>query len=127
MSEEIKRVLKMVEEGKMDSGEAAELIEALKEESPPEKKEPAKSYLDKMLKVRVYSDEKDQVNVNVPIRFVRTMLKLGQGIAGNIPAAKEYVSEIDMDVIIEAIDNEMEGKIVDIQSSTGEIVAVYIE
>lgn len=127
MSEEIKRVLKMVEEGKMASGEAAELIDALKRESAPENETLAKSYLDKMLKVRVSSDEKDQVNVNVPIRFVRTMLKMGQGIAGNIPNAKEYVSEIDMDVIIEAIDNEMEGKIVDIQTSSGEIVAVYIE
>ncbi|GAB3796222.1 SHOCT-like domain-containing protein [Virgibacillus kimchii] len=127
MSEEIKRVLKMVEDGKMQSGEAAELIEALREVPDAERKTSTKSYLDKMLKIRVYSDEKDQVNVNVPVRFVRTMLKLGQGIAGNIPAAKEYASDIDMDVIIEAIDNEMEGKIVDIQSSSGEIVAVYIE
>src|SRR5690625_2003210 len=114
MSEEIKRVLKMVEDGRMDSEEAAALIEALKEESAMEKKTPAKPYLDKMLKVRIYSDDKDQVNVNVPVRLVRTMFKLGQGIAVNIPAAKEYASEIDMDVIIEAIDNEMEGKIVDI-------------
>src|SRR5690625_2887273 len=127
MSEEIKRVLKMVEEGKMAGDEAAELIDALKDEPAAKSKSPSKSYLAKMLKVRVYSDERDQINVNVPVRFVRTMLKLGQGIAGNIPAAKEYASEIDMDVIIEAIDNEMEGKIVDIQSSTGEIVAVYIE
>jgi len=127
MSEEIKRVLKMVEEGKMSGDEAAELIEALKEKPAVKTKSPSKSYLDKMLKVRVYSDDKDQVNVNVPVRFVRTMLRLGQGIAGNVPAAKEYVADIDMDVIIEAIDNEMEGKIVDIKSSTGEIVAVYIE
>jgi hypothetical protein len=127
MSEEIKRVLKMVEEGKMGGDEAAELIEALKKEPAAKKKTPSKSYLDKMLKIRVYSEDRDQVNVNVPIRFVRTMLKLGQGIAVNIPQAKEYASEIDMDVIIEAIDNEVEGKIVDIQTSSGEIVSVYIE
>jgi len=53
MKEEVKRILKMVEEGKLDSDKAAELIEALNTNTEPQKV-PAARNADKMLKIRVF-------------------------------------------------------------------------
>lgn len=126
MKAEIAKILTMVQEGKISSDEASELIQALKTDEKSES-ESSNSYLGKMLKIRVQSDTQDNVNINVPIRLVKFFLKMGQGIAANIPEAKAYMEDIDFDLIIEAIDNELEGKIVDIESKEGETVAVYIE
>lgn len=124
MKEEIAKVIEMVQEGKINSDEAGELINALKNDSSNKRDE---NYLGKMLKIRVQSEQRENVNVNIPIRLVRFLLKMGHGIAANIPEAKEYMKDIDIDLIMHAIDNEMEGKIVDIQSEEGETVAIYIE
>lgn len=80
-----------------------------------------------MLKIRVKSENQDNVRVNIPVQFVKFLLKMGHGIASHIPEAKKYVEDIDMEVLVQAIDNEMEGKIVDIQSEEGETVEIYIE
>ncbi|MFD2131998.1 hypothetical protein ACFSKI_12345 [Pseudogracilibacillus auburnensis] len=125
MKDEIAKIIVMVQEGKIDSEEAGELIQALKEDSSPASS--SGSYLGKMLKIRVKSDTQENVRVNIPVRFVRFLLKMGHGIAANIPEAKEYVKDIDVDLIMHAIDQEMEGKIVDIESDDGETVAIYIE
>jgi len=125
MKEEIAKVLTMVQEGKIDSEKAAELIDVLKEKNSPQIVNSA--YLDKTLKIRVKSVENDNVTVNLPIKLVKAVLKAGHGIASNVPQAKEYVKDLDIDLLIEAIENELDGKIVDIQSANGDTVAVYIE
>jgi len=124
MKDEIAKILAMVEEGKITSEEASELIDTMKSET---KSTPSKSYLGKMLKIRVKSDTKENVRVNVPIRLVRFLLKMGHGIASQIPEAQQYADEIDVDMLLDAIDNEIEGKIVDVQSDDGETVEIYIE
>lgn len=124
MKDEIAKIITMLQEGKINSEEASELISALKE-----KKEPAstENYLNKMFKIRVSSETRDNVNVNIPIKLVNALLKMGHGIASNIPQASKYAEDIDVDLILKAIDNEIDGKIVDVKSSNGDIVAVYIE
>src|SRR5690625_2735858 len=124
MKDEIAKILAMVEEGKITSEEASELIDTMKNET---KSTPSKSYLGKMLKIRVKSDTKENVRVNVPIRLVKFLLKMGHGIAAQIPEAQQYVDDIDVDLLLDAIDNEIEGKIVDVQSDDGETVEIYIE
>ena len=123
MQEEIKRILKMVEEGKIDSDKATELIEALN--SPPVTQQLSKlGSSDKMLKVRVISGTDDNVNVNVPIKFLKAI-----GTAVNnikIPGVSEQEG-IDIKMIMEAIDSGLEGKIVDVKSANGDIVEVTIE
>ncbi|PAV28247.1 hypothetical protein CIL05_17935 [Virgibacillus profundi] len=125
MNEEIAKVISMVQEGKVDADEAAEIIAALKQNESP--KETTGNYLDKTLKVRIQSKQRDDVKVNVPLRFVNALLRMGQGVASNIPNMNKYAGDIDMDLIIQAIDNEVSGKIVDIQTGDGELIAVYIE
>ena len=125
MKEEISKVLTMVQEGKIDSEKAAELIDVLKQKESS-KASPA-AYLDKTLKIRVVSKEHDNVNVNLPIKLVKAVLKAGHGIAANVPQAEKYVKDLDIDLLIDAIENELDGQIVDIQSANGDTVAVVIE
>lgn len=129
MKDEISRVLTLVEEGKIDKEKASELIDVLQGEKQPEhvtlKKEVP--YGNKMLKIRVTSEEGDNVNVNLPINLVKAVLKVGTNIAERIPEAEKYVKDINVDLLIEAIENELDGQIVDITSANGDKVFVVIE
>ncbi|MFF5996039.1 hypothetical protein AAGS61_15000 [Lysinibacillus sp. KU-BSD001] len=129
MKEEIARVLTMVQEGKLDADKASELIQVLKqkEETGNQFVEKTTKYLDKTLKIRVVSAENDNVTVNLPIKLVKAVLVAGHSIAASIPQSAEYVKEIDMSLIIEAIENELDGQIVDIKSANGDTVSIIIE
>ena len=129
MKDEISRVLTLVEEGKIDKEKASELITILQGKDQPElvtiKKEGP--YGNKMLRIRVTSEEGDNVNVNLPINLVKAVLKVGTTIAERIPEAEKYVKDINVDLLIEAIENELDGQIVDITSANGDKVFVVIE
>ncbi|WP_338779582.1 hypothetical protein [Metabacillus sp. FJAT-52054] len=129
MKEEITRVLTMVQEGKIDAGQGAELIQVLKEkeETGSKRFEKTDKYLDKTLKVRVASTENDNVSVNLPIKLLKAMLVAGHGIASSIPESQKYVKDIDINLLIEAIENELDGQIVDVKSANGDTVSVIIE
>jgi DUF4097 and DUF4098 domain-containing protein YvlB len=131
MKEEIERVLTMVQEGKIDADKGSELIQILKEKEEAEAgskllEKPTK-YLDKTLKIRVVSAENDNVKVNLPIKLVKAVLMAGHSIAASIPQSEKYVRDIDISLIIEAIENELDGQIVDIQSANGDTVSVIID
>ncbi|MBS4179021.1 SHOCT-like domain-containing protein [Lederbergia citrea] len=129
MKEEISKILTLVEEGKIDSEKASQLINVLKEKDvTPSVK--SSDYLDKMLRVRVSSEEGDKVSVNLPLRLIKVALKTGLSIAATIPESAKYVKDIDVidvDLILEAIENELSGQIVDVESAKGEKVSVVIE
>ncbi len=129
MKEEIAKVLTMVQEGKIDADKGAELIQVLKgkEETGNTRLEKPTKYLDKTLKVRIVSAEEDNVTVNLPIKLVKVVLMAGHSIAASIPEAEKYVKDIDINLIIEAIENELDGQIVDIKSANGDTVSVFIE
>jgi len=138
MNEEISRILKMVEEGKIDSEKAMQLIEVLKvgnkelvtlEKAPSNTNNNSNGNINgKMLRIKVRSKEKDNVNINLPLKFVSGMIKT----FGKIPNVNvNGMENVDMDAmtqtILEAIDGGMDGKIVDIQSGDGDIVEIVIE
>jgi len=123
MKEEVKRILKMVEEGKIDSDKATELIEALNKPANAMQISAAGN-LDKMLRVRVLSATKDTVNVNIPVKFLKAIGNAVNNI--KIPGVSEQEG-IDIKMIMEAIDSGLEGKIVDVKSGDGDIVEVSIE
>ncbi|MCM3794279.1 hypothetical protein M3690_13315 [Priestia megaterium] len=129
MKEEITKVLTMVQEGKIDAEKGSELIQVLKEKEETGNtllKKP-NAYLDKMLKIRVVSTENDNVKVNLPIKLVKLVLMAGHSIAASIPQSEKYVKDIDINLIVEAIENELDGQIVDIKSANGDTVSVIIE
>ncbi|AQU75107.1 hypothetical protein [Priestia megaterium] len=129
MKEEITKVLIMVQEGKIDAEKGSELIQVLKEKEETGNtllKKP-NVYLDKTLKIRVVSTENDNVKVNLPIKLVKLVLMAGHSIAASIPQSEKYVKDIDINLIVEAIENELDGQIVDIKSANGDTVSVIIE
>ncbi|MGF9889565.1 hypothetical protein ABEX78_13055 [Priestia megaterium] len=129
MKEEITKVLTMIQEGKIDAEKGSELIQVLKEKEETGSKLLKKptAYLDKTLKIRVVSTENDNVKVNLPIKLVKLVLMAGHSIAASIPQSEKYVKDIDINLIVEAIENELDGQIVDIKSANGDTVSVIIE
>lgn len=128
MKAEIEKVLTMVQEGKVDAGKASELIQVLKErETDGNLASKSSGYADKTLKIRVVSAENDNVNVNLPIKLVKVVLLAGHNIASSIPQSEKYVKDIDIGLIIDAIENELDGQIVDVKSANGDTVSVIIE
>jgi len=113
----------MVEEGKIDIDKAGDLIDALNKSATALPLNTSKN-LDKMLKVRVLSATKDTVNVNVPIKFLKAIGNAVNNI--KIPGISDE-DGIDIRMIMEAIDSGLEGKIVDVKSSNGDIIEVSIE
>ncbi len=129
MKEEIARVLTMVQEGKIDAEKGSELIQVLQEKDEAGNKllEKPTKYLDKTLKVRIVSTENDNVTVNLPIKLVKVVLMAGHSIAASIPQSEKYVKDLDISLIMEAIENELDGQIVDIKSANGDSVSVFID
>jgi hypothetical protein len=129
MKEEITRVLTMVQDGKIDADKGSELIQVLKEKEEAGSTLPEKptKYLDKTLKLRVVSAENDNVTVNLPIKLVKVVLMTGHNIAASIPQSEKYVKDIDINLLIDAIENELDGQIVDVKSANGDTVSVIIE
>lgn len=127
MNEEISKILKMVEEGKITADKAQELIEAIGDKKTSTSVQLAQDddIINKTLKIRVNSHEGDVVNVNLPIKFIKTVLKT----FGKIPISTDVkgMENIDLNLIAEAIDNGISGKIVDVNSADGDIVEVTIE
>lgn len=129
MNEEILKILKMVEEGKITSDKAKELIEALDSKNTfieaYKNTSDDTDIINKMLKIRVNSKDGDNVNVNLPIKFIKTMLKT----IGKLPIPDNIkgMESVDLNLISEAIDNGLSGKIVDVKSANGDIVEVSIE
>ena len=68
MNEEISKILKMVEDGKINADKAQELIEAIgnKSEKTSVQLLQEDDIMNKMLKIRVNSHDGDLVNVNLP-------------------------------------------------------------
>lgn len=125
MNEEISKILKMVEEGKITSDKAQELIEALNEKNTDVQVVSDDDIMNKMLKIRVNSHDGDNVKVNIPVKFIKTVLKT----VGKLPISDHVkgMENIDLNLISEAIDNGLCGKIVDVNSANGDIVEVIIE
>lgn len=130
MKEDVLRILKMIEEGKIDAESGSKLIEALGEK-PSEEKVIMQRYKDessyvnneKMLYVLVDSHDGDKVKVNVPMNFVKNILSA----TGKLPIKAEGLeSSIDMEIIKEAIMNDITGKIVDVETHDGDKVIVEI-
>lgn len=124
MNEETMKVLKMLEEGKIDSEKAGELIDAL---TSPKNIVPAPvtANSDKILKIKVNSHKGDNVNINVPVKFINT---LGTAIK-KMPKVEgtDALENIDIKAILQAVSEGLDGKIMDVQSEQGDIVEIIVE
>jgi len=143
MNEEVLRITKLLEEGKINAEQAASLISALQTKNTDtsdtaQQTSEKRAMLEKdmvsaqipgqkMLQVRVLSENGDKVKVNLPLNFVKGILKA----TGKLPMVKEELMEgVDMEQLMEsitvAIDQDLNGRIVDVESAKGDLVIVDI-
>ncbi|AMA64343.1 hypothetical protein D6T70_04230 [Kurthia gibsonii] len=120
MQENLTRILTMVQDGTISVEQGTELIELLK--TPP-----LKESTDKILRVRIQSDQTEKVEVNLPITLAKILLQTSEQILPNIPQLKDYVTQIDLAQLSYAVEHELTGTIVDIQSANGDYVSIFIE
>ena len=128
MKEEIKKVLDMLKEGKINDGEAAELLEALRETKEEEEITPLSTKKKRFLKIRVTKGEKPQVNVTIPFSLVNWGLNLASKLGNNAINVEGKEIPIDMDELNKAMnDPEFTGKIIDVDDEEkGEHVEIEI-
>lgn len=88
---------------------------------PPEERKDIK---DMMLRIVVDSAE-DKVRVNVPVSLLQVALDIGMGmpqISGN-----EAMKNVDLGQIMELIKQGAVGQLVEVESSDGDMVHIYVE
>jgi len=115
MNEERKKILKMLEEGRIDVKEAEELLSTLDEKDESTSKViSGEKGTDRasFLKIYVTENGKEQVNISIPIQLVKLLKKLIPG------SAKDKLSEegIDIEELMTQVEERtFDGKLVDIE------------
>lgn len=127
MKEEIKKVLEMLEEKKITSEEAAELLDALRESKKAEEEIPP-TKRKRFLKIHVTKGDKPQVNVTLPFGLINWGLNIASKMGKNTVDIGGEEIPIDMDELNKAMnDPEFIGKIVDVvDEEKGEHVEIEI-
>ncbi|MCD5383442.1 hypothetical protein LR066_01600 [candidate division WOR-3 bacterium] len=120
--EERRRILKMLEEGKINTGQAEELLYSI--EKKVEDTKVVKAVSGKKLRIKVESEEGENVNVCIPLSLAKIATHF-------IPKEKHKSLEssgVDIEAIIQHIDElgDIEEDIVNVESD-GEKVRIYIE
>ena len=125
MNEEVMRILKMVEEGKLNADKAKELIDAL--EQPSQEVITVKDYDNKMLRVNIESHEGDEVKLKLPVKVIKTIIKA----TGKLPIMSTNMDGVNMDelmdIISSSLDSSVMGEILNINSAEGDIVKILVE
>lgn len=127
MKEEVKRILKMVEEKKITAEEGERLIEELDGANTPavyDAHEGGRKA--RFLRIHVV-DEKDKVDVKIPISLIKVGLKLGKKFSVGNQQAEDVMKDIDIDQVMEAINEGATGPFVEINSESGALVEIYAE
>lgn len=116
------QILQMVKDGDISIEEATKLLEALDAPTPSTLK-PRNSK--QKLRILVDSANGDTVRINVPI----SLLKAGVNLASqlNVNGQPIDMKGVDMDMVMKAIEDGETGEIVDIQTSDGENVKIFVE
>ena len=128
--EDKKRILKMIEEGKITAEEAIKLLDVLDSNEKCDgivKSEVVEDddFFDlkndgkggKILFVRVKSDDGSKVKINIPLEFIKIM-----GGIGSMYSKELEKYNIDIEKLMNAIDNGFVGRLVDVESGNDKVV-----
>ena len=133
MTEERKKILEMLSEGKITAEDAERLLDRI-EAGPSSDSRPGRKPGDprkiKWLLVHVDGNDGDKVNVRVPINLIRTGIKLG-AILPSGASERIQASGIDLNDLAKLADEELVEALADLQvnvnSEDGDVVRVYCE
>ncbi|HBM80029.1 MAG TPA: hypothetical protein DD426_04200 [Clostridiaceae bacterium] len=128
MNDEIKKILKMVEEKKITAEEGEKLIDALDENTYKVPAEPLNTSQNgsKPKFLRIHVDGDDKVDVKIPLSLVEIGMKFGMKVGPKFSPQMKELEGIDFQEIIDAVKNGATGKIVDVHTSD-ETVEIYVE
>ncbi len=116
----------MLSEGKINIEKCADLVEAIYKNKETNITN-VNNYNEKMFKIYVDSSEGDNVKINIPVVVLNSILK----ITGKLPIKNADLEGVDLEMLAEtiskAIESEILGEIVSVNSSKGDIVRIVIE
>lgn len=117
MKEEIKQVLDMLKEGKINNEDAINLIDALKATETEENDQelPAVSKQKKYIRINITRDDKPAVNIKVPFGLIRWGINIANKLGKDAVKIGEEQIPIDLEELNNALnDPEFSGKIMDV-------------
>ncbi len=126
MKEEMKQILKMIEEGKITAEQGIQLMEAGgfdDEGSISEHRAVGKS---RWLRIRIYDVQTNRrkVNIGVPLALISVGLKLGM----KFGLDREELEGFNFEEIIQMIESGEEGTLVDVvDEKQGDRVEIFVE
>jgi len=126
MKEEVKRILKMVEEKKISAEEGEKLLEALQPEEVTEMITAEGDHSPRFLKIRLTEEGQTKVNINIPISLVDVGLKIATKIGPQYTEELKGLKDVDFEELARAIKEGLRGKLVDIHDGD-ESVEIYAE
>lgn len=123
------RILKMVEEGTITAEQASNLMAALNADvqqvQPPAAVKG--SYDKKLFRIIVDSCSGDKVQLQFPVGAVKKILK----VTGKLPISDSELQGVDlsemMEAVTECLDEEMEGDFINVESSDGTTVRIFVD
>jgi len=116
------QILQMVKDGDINIEEAAKLLEAL--DTPTQTVVKSQNSKQK-LRILVDSTNGDTVRINVPISLIKAGVNLASQL--NVNGQPIDMKGVDMDLVMKAIEDGETGEIVDIQTSDGDNVRIFVE
>lgn len=75
-----------------------------------------------LIKIRVLSADGDEVNVNLPLSIAELFLE-----SSDLDVAGDALSKIDISKIIELVKHGAVGKLLEVKSSKGDLVEIWVE
>ncbi|SFP70149.1 SHOCT-like domain-containing protein [Caldicoprobacter faecalis] len=117
MKEEIRKILKMVEEKKITAEEAEKLIDLVEPENTGlmQYDSSANGNNEKFLRIKVVENGANKVNVNIPLSLLEVGLKLGTQVGAQFEPKLEALKNIDFNEIVQSIKNGAQGKLVEVR------------
>lgn len=126
--DETLRILKMIEEGTITAEQGADLMAAMNAGAMAQRPGDEKGGYDKKLfRVLVDSVSGDKVKVQFPVGAIKKILK----VTGKLPIPEKDLEGVDlsgmMEAISECLEGEIEGDFVNVESSDGTTVRVFVD
>lgn len=122
-SEERMKILKMIEEGKINAEEAAKLLSALEDRPPKAGPGASRRTEGRWLRIRVTDTTtgRSKASVQIPIGLVDAGMKIGAHFAPEVEG-------VDMSNVMDAVRSGVTGKIIDVtDDEDGEHVEIFVE
>ena len=89
---------------------------------PPQARKPIENML---LRIRVDSSDGDKIKVNLPLSLIKAAMEIGMEIPQFNGA--DVLKHVDIEQILNLVDQGVIGKLIEVETSEGDIIEIYVE